>query len=353
MAKRPGAISLALSLLAVLVPFFALVPQASCRTAGKNTKEPADKNLKLGKQLYKSGDYDGAQDALLQATYFARNGYAPEAFYWLGMTYKAKHMDQKAVDAFKQHIAQALDKAAPGHLALATVYTRLKNYNEAEVEISRAFSDTQYFDPLTRQIYLAQGINLEAKGHPREAIASYIECLGRDQRDWDNYEAWIRMCECHMKIKEWVDAYKFLTLMTKTGQPLVGIHYERVYLDLGICMLAKGNHQGAIEYWHKALEYDPDNKEAHLQLAMLLDAETHLSASLKEYKQFVRCCSDEDQDRKRQVEQRMQIIEQKLGSVEDTPVPVQPSPYMRAQSEREAKENKEREIKVPVGDPGF
>ena len=50
------------------------------KTSSKNTKDPSEKNARLGKQLYEKGDYDGAIDALLQATYFARNGYAPEAF---------------------------------------------------------------------------------------------------------------------------------------------------------------------------------------------------------------------------------------------------------------------------------
>ena len=73
-----------LTLMAGLVCLMALPgPQNAvhAKTSNKNTKDPADKNCKLGKELYKKGDYDGAIDALLQSTYFARNGYAPEAFY--------------------------------------------------------------------------------------------------------------------------------------------------------------------------------------------------------------------------------------------------------------------------------
>ncbi|MBI5175282.1 MAG: tetratricopeptide repeat protein [Candidatus Obscuribacter sp.] len=326
------------------------------KTSSKNTKDPSEKNARLGKQLYEKGDYDGAIDALLQATYFARNGYAPEAFYYLGMTYKAKGQDQKALDALSRHVEQALDKAGPGHLALAQVYTRMKNYQKAREEIMKAFSATDYRDPLFRQIHLAAGVNEDTAGHYRAALDSYREALGNNKRDWDLYEAWIRYAECLMKLKEWVLAYQTLMDMTTTKNPLVGIHYDRVHLDIGLCLLTKGNHQGAIENWHRALEYEPRNREVHLQLAMLLESERHLSSALKEYKQFVASCGEEDRERVNQVERRIAVIEHKLAAESEAPAPTNPTPYMRDQEQKTVdariREEQERLRNMPT-DPGF
>lgn len=325
----------------------ALAP-ALAKVSGKNTKDPADKNTKLGKKLYEKGDYDGALDALLQASYFARNGYNPEAFYYLGLTYFAKGQDQKAVDALTKHCEQSIEKTGRGHLALARCYTRMKNYRKAQEEIGLAFRDTEFMDPLTREIHLANGINEDSAGHLNAALSSYREALGQYQRDWDNYEAWIRYSECLMKMKEWVKAHTSLQDMVKTRNPLIGIKYERVYLDIGICLLTKGNHQGAIEAWHRALEYDPNNREVHLQLAMLFESERHLSSAMNEYKRFVACCGDEDKERVRQVEQRIATIEHKLAS-EAPPAPVQ----MQYNQETSRPQPAEEPPKNMPTDPGF
>ncbi len=361
---RISSFFVALTLTGYCLPASFLAVAQAKSTVTKNTKDPSDKNFKLGKQLFEQGDYDGAIDALLQSTYFARNGYAPQSFYYLGLSYKAKGQYQKALDALKHNVEQSMDKAGPGHLALAQVLTKMKNYDESRRECMRAMSATDYRDPLYRLIYLAEGTNEDEAGNHRSAIAGYKNCLGDSERTWDNYEAWVRMSECFMKLKEWVHAYTNLTKMLNTRNPLVGIQYDRVYLDLGICNLAKGNHQGAIEAWHKGLEYNFDNKECHLQLAMLFEQEKHLSSALKEYKQFVASSNsgtnkpEEDRPRIAQVEQRIASIEQRLSQENQAPAPTNPSPYMREQEQKNVearmREEQERErAKMPTGDAGF
>ena len=125
-----------------------LVPVAHARAGKENTADPANKNLKLGRSLYNKKDYDGAIDALLQATYFARNGYNPEAFFYLGMAYKEKGDYRKAVEALRKHCEQATDKAALGHIELAECYIALKEYDEAEKHIWAAQNAADWQSPL-------------------------------------------------------------------------------------------------------------------------------------------------------------------------------------------------------------
>ncbi|HMO21684.1 MAG TPA: tetratricopeptide repeat protein, partial [Candidatus Melainabacteria bacterium] len=65
---------------------------------GKNTHKPADENYETGLKKMRAEDLDGAIDAFSQAIYFARNGYHPEANYWLGICFMGKGENKKAED---------------------------------------------------------------------------------------------------------------------------------------------------------------------------------------------------------------------------------------------------------------
>jgi len=80
---------------------------------------------------------------------------------------------------------------------------------------------------------------------------------------------------------------------------------------------------------------------------MLLDAETHISAAIQEYKAFIRCNEDPlreglgKDDRTKQVENRIALLEQKLTEpAPDNGVTGQ-SPYIRMQQQR-AQEQQQR-----------
>src|ERR1700683_5314297 len=72
------------------------------RSSGKNTVEPSAENFELGLSRYKAHDLDGAIDAFLQAIYFNRSTYYPQAYYWLGVCYQDKKLDAKAIEALKK-----------------------------------------------------------------------------------------------------------------------------------------------------------------------------------------------------------------------------------------------------------
>jgi tetratricopeptide (TPR) repeat protein len=322
-----------------------LLPAAEAKNSQKNTTDPAMKNTKLGKQLFEKGDYDLAIDALLQATYFARNGYAPEAFYYLGKCYMAKSEYLKAYDALKKHLAQNVSGEGWGNVAMVETLTALKRFNEAPPFVAFALKGAPYQSPIYCAAQVANAKLYEAQNDFSPACDYYRNALG--DRPWTYFDAWIGFGECLMKMKNWSEAYKYLDEMLTTRQTIKGLNYERVHLDLGICLLAKGNHQGAIDHWHQCLEYNHDNKEAHLQLAMILDAENHISSAIKEYRNFVRLCDDpknfapDKAIRSKQVETRIALLEEKLNSAGPAPR-AQMTPYMLMQ-EKKAEQDRIRQ----------
>jgi tetratricopeptide (TPR) repeat protein len=323
---------------------FAFIPAALAKNITDSTAGPSQKNYKLGIKAFDRGDYDGCVDAELQSIYFSRNGYQPDAYYWLGKAYQQKGDFPKAYEALTKSTTQAMNNANEAHLSLAQVCTSLKKYQEAQNEQAKAGNGISWGQQMYFRIKFQDGVNLEAWGQPEAACGCYAEAMGKEP--WHVWDPWIHMSECLMKLKKWVEAYQQLEKMMTTNQTIKGLNFARVYLDMGICDLAKGNHQGALDNWHKVLEYEPDNKEAHLQLGLLLDSEQHLKSAITEYKYFIRMAGTGDDMRVKQVETRIQLLEQMQGKQDAPPPPVAPSPYMLNQQ-------KKQQQPQPVGDPGF
>jgi tetratricopeptide (TPR) repeat protein len=312
----------------------------------ENTVGPSDKNYKLGIKCFEHGDFDGAVDAELQSIYYSRNGYQPDAYFQLGLAYQSKQDYNKAYEALTKSVGQAMKGGNEAHLALSQVCTSLKKYQEAQNEAARAFEGLPYGGSyLWGRIKYQQGYNLEEWGNTEAALGCYAECLGK--WPWKYWWPWIRFNECLMKLKKWSEAYQSLEKMLLSDQKIKDIDEERIHLDMGICALAKGNHQAALDNWHKVLDYNPDNKEAHLQLALLLDSEQHLKSAITEYKYFVRMAGEGDDIRLKQVETRISLLEQMQGKVDAPPPPVPPSLYMRNKDKEKQKEQQ------GTTDPGF
>ena len=271
----------------------------------EQTALPSDKNFSIGKDRYDRGDYDGAIDSFLQAVYFARNNYHPIANLWLAKAYMQKHEDTKAIESLKKCIEQSLGGVPEAHILLGECYLRNDRTKEAEDECLNAITET------LGQNYAAYnllGKVYEKDDKPEAALSQYQTALG--DQPYTYTEAWMNLAECHMKLQHWVQALQAFRAMLTNTKKLVGLDYERCYLDIGICLVAKGDHQGAMDNWHRVLDYNPQNPEAHLQLAMLFDAENHISSAVKEYKAFIRNSGDNMKVTK--AKERVAIIEQKL-----------------------------------------
>jgi tetratricopeptide (TPR) repeat protein len=289
---------------------------------GKSTVEPSQENLDIGMQRYKNKDVDGAIDSFLQAVYFARNSYNPDAYYWLGVCYFDKKLDAKAIDALNKHSEQTIKPSPEAHVLLAQIYLRNDRLREAENEANIAMG--QYPGGRAFKAHNVLGLIKAKQGLFPSAEYQFLDALG--DQPWHYTEAWMNYAENFMKEKEWGKAVIQLRNIIHSKVLLKDVDYQKIYLDIGICLLAKGDHQGAIDNWHEVLNINPDNSDAHLQLAMILDSENHISAAIKEYKDFVRL--SEDATRVASAKDQIAILEQKLAPQVEPP-PVKPSPYMR------------------------
>src|SRR5258707_2482207 len=98
--------------------------EAKVESKGKSTVTPAEENYENATNKYKQGDLEGAIDAYLQAIYFSRNYYNPDAYYWLGVCYMERKQDAKAIEALNRNCQQAIGDVPESHLHLAELYLR-------------------------------------------------------------------------------------------------------------------------------------------------------------------------------------------------------------------------------------
>src|ERR1700722_13304078 len=212
---------------------------SQARQKAPETQDPSLKNYLIGLDCFKKGDWDGAIDALLQSTYFARNGYAPLSFYYLGASYEAKHQDLKAIEAGKKYLEQGQDRADKGHLLLAELYLRNDRLDEASDECLTAMGSAGLTPENSRAHYL-YGKVFESKKEYDEASDQYQEALG--DPPWRYTEAWMALAEVQMKQKSWPSALNHFRSMLVSVHILNGLTHSnagqnRVHRDMGKCLL--------------------------------------------------------------------------------------------------------------------
>jgi tetratricopeptide (TPR) repeat protein len=312
--------------LSLLFQFPAHYQPASAKSKEKNTQGAAQDNLDIGLKRYKSGDIDGAIDSLLQATYFARNNYNPTAYFWLGECYKIKKDYGKAIEAFKQHISQVIGPTPEAHIELGYCLMDTDHIDEARMELYTALG--QYMGPGPRA-HNALGKLWEKQGRYRDALEQYRDALG--QPPWTYLEAWMNYADCFVKLKDYGSAYlQYQQMLDADKVRESKDDDQKIYNAMGVCLLAKGDHEGAMRKWKECLSINPANPTAHLNLAMLFDSESHITSAINEYKQFVRLAPTDD--KVANVKDRIEALQQKIAP----PEPIsssKPTPYMRKQSE--------------------
>lgn len=314
------------------------------------TAGPSIDNFNEGMRKLKEGDVDGAIDGFKQAVYFARNNYYPNGYYWLGVAYfekNTKEDDIKCIDAVKHCIKQSMDHVPNAWLLLAETYLRDNNLDEAEMTVKTAVTEYRSAEKagmahwIYGQIMEKKNANDEAYRHYAEAISQYPGLT----------KAQVSMAEVDMKQKRWPQAMKQWTfILANAGEFLKNVPVQKVYVNRGRCFLAKGDHQSAIDDWHKCLELNPDNADAHLELAKILDSEDHLTSAIKEYKEFIR--TGNDQFSVTRAKERIAFLEQKLQPPETDPERAKPSLEMRREA-AEADLQAKKEVGPYNSDPGF
>ncbi len=315
------------------------VAHAKLGRKGKYTESPSETHYNEGRAKYNSDDMDGAIDAFLQSIYFARNGYAPNAHYWLGMAYMAKGEDKKAVESLELCVSQSESQPIDALLALAELHLR----NERWEECRGALDSINNPDMKTRQkIHFVNALMYEKKAELSKDESERASCLSvaethfeqaLGQKPWKWVKCWLMLCECKMKQKKWQDSIQELKALLNTEYPgWTKFPLERIHKDIGLCRLAIGDHQGALDNWHRALDYDKRDAEVWLQIGMLLEAERHYASAAKNYKEFLRLMEDKKDDRIAHVRDRLTKIEHMLAPNETNPQRPGPSQYMQMQT---------------------
>lgn len=301
-----------------------------------NTQDPAEKNFALGVEQYKKHDLNSAIDSFLQSVYFARNGYYPDAYFWLGKAYMAKHEDSKAEGAFKKQMEQSLNPSPDSRLFLAEIYLRNDRDAESEEECKLALATSGPTAAIAHNVY---GKIMAKRGDYMDAQLQFQEALGRTP-PWTYTEAWMNYAETFMLQKDWSTAYTQYLAMLANPIKLLNLDLQQVHLNMGLCLLAKGDHQGAIDNFHQVLEYNPQNSIAHLQLGMIFEAEKHISSAIDEYSDYVRYSTDQIGVTK--AKERITVLEQLLKTPNE-PAHTQPSPYMRYQQQQRQQDDQQLE----------
>ncbi len=299
---------------------------------GANTVLPEEQNFNEGVSRFKNKDWDGAVDSFLQCTYYARNGYNPEGYYWLGKSYMARHDDAKALEAFKKCVSQSMKKTPTAHVYMAEILMRNNRDEEANDEAKNALKDAEGPCPEAHCIIAKL---LTKNGGFMAAEMQFQDALG--EHPWHYTDAWMSYAEMKMKSHDWIGAYSLFEKILEAKVRLDNLDVPKVYYDMGLCNLSRGDHQGAIDHFHSALEIDPGAYLCHLELAILFESEKHYSSAIKEYSEFVRT-APADNPKVSLAKDRIVMLEQKISTPVAPTTSVAPSPYMREQQQRQVQQ---------------
>src|SRR5262249_10043394 len=152
-------------------------------------------------------------------------------------------------------------------------------------EYYTAMSETM--GPAPRAHY-ALGMLWEKNGKFRDAIEQYRDALGRGP--WTYLDPWFAMAGCYMKAEDYASAFQnYVQMLTSQVVTLSKEQMQVAYNNMGMCMLLKGDHEGAMRKWRECLSINPQNPDAHFDLAMMFDQESHITSAIDEYKLFLRC----------------------------------------------------------------
>lgn len=313
----------------------------------KGTVDPADQNFKDGMRLIRERNYESAIDSMLQAIYFSRNHYNPEAHKMLGLCYKATRQYPKSIQSFLDHLKQTTEPAPDAKIDLAECYLEVGDIEKARNMIDDAFRDAGSTKGAYRQRY-AQGELHEKLGDLGQAISFYDNALDEKPTYTD---AWMAKARCEVKIENYNDALKDYRAILEKSLLLKGINYDEMYYNMGTCLYKRGDHQGALDHWRLALEANPDSHDAHLALASMLDEERHISSAIKEYQAALRTMPKASPN-KVKIEKRLLWLEQKMAP-KDAPAEIKPTPSMRREFEEQSRP-REKVDNTPVPkDSGF
>jgi FimV-like protein len=297
----------------------------------KASADPSQDKIKEGLLLIREKNFDSAIDSFKQAIYFARNQYNPEAYKYLGLCYRATRQYPKAIESFNQFFSQTTEPNAEVRIDLAESYIEIGDFEKARRQLDTAAAeDDRSFH--YRQRYATGELHerMGDAGKARDATGEWSEAAQFYQESIDDKplytDGWMGLGRAQTKMGQWNAALRTYRTILDKG-PMLHPDLEQLYYNMGTCLLKRGDHQGALDHYHMALESNPDSFDSHLAIANILDSERHYGSAQKEYEAALRCVKQDD-PRRMPIMRKIDFIEQSLQP-KDVPMQIKPSPAMR------------------------
>jgi tetratricopeptide (TPR) repeat protein len=227
--------------------------------------------------------YDGLEDYLMAAEYYEKalaagpEGRRTALLYRLGVSRACANRPEKAAEAFSQCLETTSDKAQIDHiheilqeLKEIQAGNRDRNIFLLQTHLQRAFTE------MDSERYESAAIRLERLQvmEPDNPVVSYNlgvaytflnreeEALAQFQQTVDvnpaYVQAWYNIGQiCTIKKKDFSKALHCFDRAIALRPDYIGAHHQR-----GVVLELLGDADKALESWKKALELDPENKQA-------------------------------------------------------------------------------------------
>ena len=130
---------------------------------------------------------------------------------------------------------------------------------ESEEKLSSSNTNTLCTNPV-KNSFCEKANALRLENMFKEAVSSYLNAILIDRNNFDSY---FGLGICYKHLKQYAKAIKYLDIASS----IIDKSYE-VFFELGICHLLDGSPCGAIKNFVCAIQLNPDNPDAILQLGM-------------------------------------------------------------------------------------
>jgi len=242
--------------------------------------------LLSGKAALEKKDFASAKENFKKTT--TLNDSLPDGWIYLGLTYLEEDSTRKAIEVFQDGLKNVEIKSGL-YYYLGISHNRLEEYEKASVFFQKADS----LSPNASHILFGLGSSLERIGQLDESIKVFERLLEIEPENdlvlnylgYTLADRGIRLEEAKMMIEKalekkpdnpaYIDSYGWVLFkLGEIDRAEENIRKAAELLDtdavifehLGDILEAKGERQKAIEYWGKALEFDPENENLKKKL---------------------------------------------------------------------------------------
>ncbi|MEK7704367.1 MAG: tetratricopeptide repeat protein [Myxococcota bacterium] len=226
------------------------------------------RNLSLGHEHYKAGDYDAAE-TLLTAVVDTHDRFA-DVRNILGVIAHQKGLGAKA----QRHFERALElnpHYTEAALNLSIVYNEVGRYGDAREVYAKA---TRGHGP--HETTALEQLDLQVRGkvaNLHAELGDTYRAIGQTERAAEQYVSALQFRPDFVDVRlKRAASLREIGRVSAAVDDLVMLRNERpgdirVHLELGLCLWTSGHHAKARKEWEAALALEPDNARAKFYVA--------------------------------------------------------------------------------------